>query len=296
MLLLDFFNDIYAPRRLRGKSQRSYVLYRLGIARYSESLGKPATLADLTNEAILDHLNRRSNVAAATRNKELAELSALWRFAVQRGLATGWPEIQAEPEPARTPQAWTHEDVLKLLTACRAANGTIGAAPASVFWTAFVRFSLDTGERVGAILQARWDWLESTSIMVPAEARKGKTRDKWFPLSEDTLGLLQQLRRYRTTDQIFHWPYCSTYFWTRYRQIVASAGLPTGRRSSTHRTRKTVASVAHAAGMDATEVLDHSDRRTTQRYLDPKFSRQTKASEVLAAWLRTPPAARRKLG
>jgi enoyl-CoA hydratase/carnithine racemase len=44
--------------------------------------------------------------------------------------------------------------------------------------------------------------------------------------------------------------------------------------------------------IDAQTALDHADRRTTQRYLDPRLSRETKPSDILAAYLANPrPAA-----
>jgi len=290
MLLSDFFEQVYAPNKLRGKSERSYILYRLCLKRYAETIGKPPTLADLTNENILKHLKRRRGVAAATRNKELAELTAMWRYAVQKQMHTGWPTIDAENEPYRTPRAWKHDDVSALLAACQRAPGLIGACPAWLFWTTLVNLCLETGERIGAVLQCEWTWLEGDSINVLAEARKGAKRDKLHRLSPYTVSLIQQMKRYKESKQIFHWPYSYTYIWNRYRKLLESAGLPTGRGFAMHRLRKTCASVAYAAGLDPQEILDHTDRRTTQRYLDPSFTRQTQPAEILAAWLRTPPA------
>src|SRR5690606_35827652 len=97
-----------------------------------------------------------------------------------------------------------------------------------------------------------------------------------------------ELRKYRQSDFIFHWPYCSTYLWNRYSKIVERAGLPTGRKCGLHRLRKTAASVAWQAGLDPQELLDHKDRRTTQRYLDPRFTRDQQPSVILALWLRSP--------
>jgi integrase len=289
MLLSHFFETIYVPRRLRNKSENSVRLYRLCIRQFEKTLGKQAETSDLTNENIELHLHRRQNVSAATRNKELAELSAMWRLAVQEELHSGWPKVTAEPEPKRIPQAWLQPDMERLLAACMAARGSIGEVPAWLYWSTLVRLCIDTGERIGAIMQAEWTWLEDQSIYIPAESRKGGKADKWFPLSPETIELLSQLRKHSSARVILHWPYYHTYLWSRYRAIVQAAGLPTGRKCSTHRLRKTHASVAYAAGMDATELLDHSDRRTTQRYLDPRFSRQQRASDVLADWLSKPP-------
>jgi integrase len=289
MLMADFLDRIYIPHRLRGKSERSVRLYRLCIQRFSETLQKQPELSDLTNENILLHLKLRSEVSAATRNKELAELTAMWRFAVQKQLHNGWPEVTAETEPKRTPQAWLQADMTKLLSAAGRCEGTIAETPAWLFWTTLIRVCLDTGERIGALRQCEWSWVEGDSMVIPAEARKGKTSDKWYRLSSETTEFLEQMKQHRTTRVIFEWPYAETYLWTRYRKLLESAKLPTGRKHGLHRIRKTSASVAYAAGLDPQDLLDHSDRRTTQRYLDPRFTRETQPSQILADWLRNPP-------
>lgn len=290
MLLTEFFEQHYVPRRLRGRSERSQVLYRLCLRRYAETIGRAPLLSDLTNENLLKHLARRNDVAAATRNKELAELTAMWRLAVQLDMHTGWPQIDAEPEPIRVPQAWLLPDMQRLLAACKASPGTIGDAQARDWWLGLVMLCLDTGERIGAIMQCQWDWLDGDSLVIQAEARKGSKRDKWYKLSSETLTVLRKVRgSARGDDMIFEWPYHRSYLWVLYRRLLERAGLPTGRKCGLHRLRKTAASVSYQAGIDPQELLDHSDRRTTQRYLDPRFTRENQASAALANWLRNPP-------
>lgn len=242
-------------------------------------------MADLTNENIIMHLANRKGVAPATRNKELAELLAMWRFAVQIGVHTGWPDIQEEPEPKRIPQAWTKTDIVKLMKACKKQNGNIGSVPAWLWWYSLVRLTLDTGERISAVISCRWEWLEDGGIIIPAEVRKGSKSDKWYKLSQECVDLLGTVRVYSQSKLIFHWPYHKGYLWSRYKKIIQEAGLPDGRKSGFHRNRKTVASVAYAAGLDPQDLLDHTDRRTTQRYLDPRFSRSIQASDVIAEWI-----------
>ena len=62
MLLEKFFETVYLPRRLRGKSERSTILYRLCINRFSETVGHKATIFDLTEDNVLAHLARRSRL------------------------------------------------------------------------------------------------------------------------------------------------------------------------------------------------------------------------------------------
>lgn len=290
MLLIDYFETVYAPSRLRGKSRDTYRLYRLCVMQFSRTLDRPAKLADLTNDNILRHLARRNSVSPATRNKELAELSAMWRFAVQKKLHDGWPTIQSEDEPQRTPEAWMPEDIAAILATIKRQEGDIGDTPRRIWWEGLVRLALDTGERIRALRSAKWSWLDRTWMKFPAEARKGGKRDRLYLLSGETLESLAKIRRSSSDAQnVFEWPYSETYLWYMWADLIKSAGLNPGRKSGLHRLRKTVASVAYAGGMDAQDVMDHSDRRTTQRYIDPRFVRDVQASQVVANWLRHPP-------
>ena len=187
MLLEDFLRDVYIPRKLRGKSAGSIRLYRLCLSQFGRTLGRVPSVLDLTEDNILLHLSRRSNIAPATRNKELAQLLALWRFANQRGMINTWPQIGKEHEPERDPIAWMPDELEKLLTGAKRVCGNIGNAPASIFWLAMIRTILDTGERVGAIRQVKKNWVQGEWLLVPAEARKGKTRDRRYRLSPETL-------------------------------------------------------------------------------------------------------------
>jgi integrase len=289
MLLTDFFTDYYIPRRLRGKSERSTILYKLCIKRFTETIGKPAKVADLTEDNLLKHLARRSLVAPATRNKELAELTAMWRLASQRGFLKTWPDVQPEPEPERAPIAWLASEMAQLFAAIKKKRGYIAGVPESLWWEALVRLTLDTGERISAVRVAKWDWIQGEWALVPAEARKGKTRDRRYRLGDVTHDILRQLRLICGDEaQIFPWPYSQSYLWNKYNDLLQEAKLPETRKHKFHALRKTSASVVHAAGLDATDCLDHSDRRTTQRYLDPRFVRTEQPCDVLATYLASP--------
>lgn len=291
MKLRDFYADHYKPNRLLGASQNTFRLYGICVRHLERSLGREPLLSDLNDETIKKHLQRLLDEgrAKATVNKERCSLLAMWRYACQKNLLEDWPDVPKQHEPTRTPMAWMHADVIKLIEACMATKGYVGNAPAWLFWSTLVRICLDTGERIGALTSCEWSWIDGSSINIPAEVRKGGKRDKWFSLSPETMANLAELKKYKQSNVIFHWPYCYTYLWNRYGKILERAGLPVGRKCKLHRLRKTAASVAYQAGLDPQDLLDHSDRRTTQRYLDPRFTRENQASAALANWLRNPP-------
>jgi integrase len=292
MKVADFFDDTYKPRRLRGRSQNTVRLYRSSIKNLERTLGRPALLEDLTDDNVAqlmqDIIDRGGSPHTA--NKERSQLLAIWRFAAQTKVVDRWPTVTPEQCPERVPMAWMPDDVRSLLAAAAAAKGRIGRAPAAVWWTALISVCLDTGERIGAVSQAEWTWLERDWILVPAEARKGRKRDRRYRLAPETVARLKELRKHSQGSQVmFEWPYGRSYIWAKYGKLLQAAGLPHGPKDKFHRLRKTLGSVAYAAGLDAQDLLDHQNKRTTQRYLDPRFTRDVQPSQILADWLRQKP-------
>jgi len=294
MLLREFFYQQYKPKKLHGKSVNTVRLYDVLFRNFARTLKRAPTLDDLTNDAIQAHMQRLldDGRTKATANRDRCSMVALWRYAAKQGIIDRWPDVPKEVEPIREPQAWLREDIEKLFNAVAKLEGCLRdtRVPWSLWFELLIRVMLDTGERIGAVREARWNWLDNGSLLVPAEFRKGGKRDKFFPLSKETIDLLFKMRKVSSDKtQIFPWTYSATYLWNRYNRLIETAGLPNGRHSKTHRLRKTHASVANAAGLDAQKLLDHSSSRITARYIDARFSTDVKASDVLAAWLRTPP-------
>jgi len=291
MLLVNFFTHHYRPRRLLGKSENTTRLYLLSIRAFGKSLGHQATLADLTDENLITHMqsvldNHRS---PATANKDRCQLLAIWRLAVQLKMVDTWPNVPQLIEPERTPTAWLSSELLALLDTAAKQQGDFCGVPRSLWWRAMLLLCLDTGERIGAVALMRWEWLNGEWATMPAEARKGKKRDKAFKLSPTTLEAIQAVRDVKVGGpKVFPWPYCRMYLWTLYKRLLVEANLPSGRRDKFHKLRRTTASTVHAAGLDAQDALDHEYRRTTKRYLDPRFNRERQPCDVLTEYLANP--------
>lgn len=291
MKLSEFYATEYRPRRLFGKSENTDRLYQLSIRSFERTLGKSATLVDLTDENLRRHMERvvSNGRSRATANKDRAQLVAIWRLAFSLKMSETMPTVQAFGEPNRVPVAWLNSDLESLFGAIEKQEGEYAGVPRNLWWRALVRLALDTGERIGAIRKAQWCWLSGEWLLVPAESRKGSRSDRSYKLSAETLELLSKMQAARRSGKhIFHFPFCESYLWTQYKKILIAAGLPHGRRDKFHKLRRTTGSVAYAAGLDPQDVLDHQYRRTTQRYLDPRFSRELSPSDVLAQFLANP--------
>jgi integrase len=288
--LLDFFETVYRLKRLRGRSPETSRLYRISIKHFSGTMGREATLADLTDDNLNRHCQRMRDFgkSPATVNKDISQITTIWRFAHRHNHVTNWPEVLFEIEPERVPMAWMPNEMNALLSHVDSMTTNIGMAPASIYWRAFISIAIDTGERVSAIRSCQWGWISDGWLMIPAMYRKGKTRDRAYRLNTTTIEHLEKMRPYCRGKSILPWPYCDQYFWKKYKKVVEGAGLPTDRRCGPHRLRRTHASAVHAAGHSAQEAMDHADARTTRAYIDPRLSSTFNAANILAAYLATP--------
>lgn len=284
-LLLDFFEKLYAPLKLRGRSENTYRLYHYSIRAYGSYLRHNPLLSDLTDEKVSAYLADLMNCGRSvfTVEKERCQLLAVWRFAAQRQLLRNYPNVPRQPLPRLLHFAWMQEELRKLYASASRTHGNYCGVHAGDWWPALISLLWDTGERIGAIVQLRWKDIDLNGgwVLIEAALRKGKTADKSHKLSNETL---EHLRKIRQPDRelILPWPYSRNYLYHPFGQILRRAGLPTDAKSKFHRIRRSVASHFEAAGGDATELLDHSSRSITKKhYIDPRIVKSQQASELL---------------
>lgn len=280
MELMSFFTDVYQPLKLRGGSHNTVRLYKHSINRYSDYLGREATLEDFDDLKVSTYLARLVGLSPYTIEKERCQLVAMWNFAARRGLVPKFPTVYASRLPERTPMAWDQKDLFSLLGSCKREDGDIDGVPAGKWWISLHLVLWDTGERIGAIRALQWGWLRGNVLHVPAEVRKGKTRDRVYHLHQTTCEMLQQIADPHRR-MIFPWCRSETSLYYHYNRILRRAGLPTDCKSKFHRMRKTVATFFKRAGGNPTELLDHQSSQTTKAYLDPRFLEEPQAKDLL---------------
>jgi integrase len=295
MTLLELFR-LYQSKRLRFKSDNTTRLYHHTIRSFARSLGHEPTIDDLTNDAVQSHM---ADVIGwgntpQTANKDRSQLLALWRFAATHKIIDRWPEVTAMPEPEIVPMGWMPEEMTAIMDACERQRGLVAGRPAGLWWSGLFRVLLDTGERIGAIRSLRKQHLQGRWILVPAESRKGKKRDRLYPVQPATTKTLSELTSGSASSSlVFPWDKADTYIYRSLSRILASAGLPTDRRSKFHRVRRTVASAVAQAGGNPSEAMDHASPKTTKKYLDPRIVGAVPVDSILAEYLnRTRPLPR----
>jgi integrase len=277
----QFFNDVYLPIRLRGRSPRTVTLYRRSIAAYSQWLGRHAELSDLDDTTVCRYLlSLECRLGPYTIAKERSQLLAIWNCAARRRYVDRFPDVPSTPLPRRIPVAWSEGELARLLSACSRERGAYCGVPAGQWWVALHLVIWDTGERIGALLPARWDWIRDDWLIVPAESRKGRRADAAYRLAPGTLAAVDLIRE-PCRSLVWPWPYCPSYLWHVYGLILSAAHLPCDRKRKFHCVRKSVASHLKRLGQDPQLVLGHADPRTTAAYLDPRIVAPRQPCDVL---------------
>jgi len=254
----------------RIRCEATQLQYRFALNNLGEFVGHEPTIEDLTDDNVAGMMGLllRQKLSPKTINERRGRINALWTWLAKRGAVKTFPTTQAMPEPERAPLAWTRDEIGRILRECDVEGGRIAGVPARLWWVSLHNVCWDSGERIGALLEARWEHLRQDYLTLPAEIRKGGRCDRVYHLHADTLATLERIRQ---PERALIWPWdrSPNILWARYKSILKRAGLPHDRKSMFHRMRKSVASHYAAAGGNATALLGHSDARTTRAYLDP---------------------------
>lgn len=293
MLLRTFYKNDFEPLKLRGRSPRTKQLYGITFNNFEQFLCRAAALTDLTDETVSRYLSwfrgKGGGRSPCTVNKERNNLLAIWRFGCRRRGPDGellireWPNVEPDVEPVDDPVAWLQDDLAKLFQALAALTGMVANIAASAWWLALHSVIWDTGERITAVMKLKWADVDLVDgwVQFRAATRKSGKKAMTHQLHQDTVELLKRLGGHNPEDLVFPWPYNQNYIWRRYGDILTKAGLPADRKSKFHRMRRSVASWVEAAGVSATELLGHSRRKVTEKYIDKRIVRAKQASEIL---------------
>lgn len=276
MLLSDLLEQQFFLLRTRVRDDKTRTHYRRSVRFLGEMLGRPARVSDLTDDHLAGLLNWLRNMhgqSEVTANTTRKFLVCLWRWCRDRGIVDTGPTVAPLPAPARTPRAWRREELARLVAAAKSSQGEICGHKASWWWLTLLALEWDTGARATELLALRWDWIDwdQNWLLVPAECRKGKTRDACYSLGHDTLEHLGRHRR--ETGLILGWTMHTSRYYQLWNDVLDAAGLPKTRRNKTQMLRRTFATWLKIGGGSPTDALGHGDAATTRRsYLDPTLA------------------------
>lgn len=276
--LRAFFEQFYVPRYMGGFPPQTIASYRSTVDLISHYAGAEIPIETLDDDLVERFLGwlAAGGARPATRKRRRAEILAIWRKAYRKKWTETEPrDIDPIRVPRTIPQAWSIDEIDRLLRTAAAIDGFVGTIPARFFWPALISLLFDTGLRIGAAMSLRVadvDW-ESGWIKARWETQKQRA-DQVLPISAETRLLLlatDPLRR----ALLFPWPLGAKDIRRgliyRLRKLLQLAGLPAGPKDLFHKLRRTNATyVADAAGEEqARRQLGHSDLSVTRRYVDP---------------------------
>jgi len=263
---------------LRNLDAKSMVLYDMLLKRLRAHLGREPTVADLDDLTISRYLRARASdtwagrtIRPASVQKDKVMLQAAWSLAARKRWVAEFPELPrirvAKSIP--TGRAYTAEDVATLIRRARHRQGTTGGVASGWWWSTLIYAAYCTGERATALLSLRWAQVDTARrrLLFLGATRKGSTRDIERDITADLAEILEA-RRGQPDELVWVWDRHRGSLWTSLKLLCRLAGV---RYRGFHGFRRTRASYAALAGgtAAATQVLDHSDPRLQERYVDP---------------------------
>lgn len=216
---------------------------------------------------------RKSPVAPATINRELAVLKRMFQLAIQWGRAEKNPVIGVKflREESKQDRVLSEEEEEKLLSQC---------AP---HVRLAVLVALHTGMRLGEILNLRWQDIDlRRQVLTVVKSKSGKMRS--IPTNDILAGALAEYRPKARAEYVF-WndrtgkPMLDTK--TGYCKAVRRAGISHCRF---HDLRHTFATRLVTAGVDlatVSQLLGHSSIEMTMRYAHPSPDNKRRAVDLL---------------
>lgn len=287
----------YLRVNIRIQSDQTKKHYRIFLRRFSEFLQRPPELSDLDDEtaaAFVSHMIT-SGRTIPTANQKLCYLVAFWNWAAKKRIVEKFPTIKQLDEPDPDTTTWSDDEIQHLFEACDNLVGNYAGVPRSIWWRAYIAFSLETGERTSAVLQLpkiAIDW-KTGHVMVPANLRKGRRKKMHYVLRDEVLRLSNEVRAHQTHPVLFHFPTkedrpIPTSFYNHFRRLLELAGLPSDRkRFGQCLRRRHVNWVIIAADLSAGKrALGHSTSRITSRYYEDRTKTETQPiSDMLPNFL-----------
>jgi len=208
-------------------------------------------------------------------------LQAVLTWGAEQGLCSPirLPRIRV-PQPA--PEAWTVEQVSRILQTASRWPGRVGRWPARDWWPALLLTVYWTGARIGSILAAKpSDW--DGTFLILRHTKTGK--QAVYRLHDQANEAIRRVYDPQSS-RLFTWPYHYVHLWKTFRRIVEAAGVPApkGAGSLFHRLRRTCLTYCWAVDPAiAQRQADHASAEITRRhYVDPRIVQQARtAADVL---------------
>jgi integrase len=214
-------------RDIKPGTLRQYVIVADLVERWA---GRPVRLDELDERSVSEWLRDYSaTVRPATVRAKKAAILALWRAASDEGLAEDpvARRVRRVRVPERVVQAWTKEEVERLLEAAATLPRWHRCGVRRSAWRDLaIRVAWDTGLRWGDLVALRVDALgpDGTGVVVQSKTSRAIT----VRLSAGTLEALRASLAACPRDLVCPWPASGETFRAQVDRLVARAGIRGG--------------------------------------------------------------------
>lgn len=257
-MITRFTNYLLSIRGYSPRTANGYAKDCKAFARWIKANRVGARWSTLTREDLDAYISARTEdgISPATTNREIAAISALYRYFIREGLLTTNPakyesrRKQAERQPNTI-------DICELRQAFEHAFGL------DKFMLGIL---ITTAIRISELLAIRWedcDW-QSGAIRIQGKGRKERT----VYMSGEMLALFAEIPD-RQQRKGFMFPQNERD--ARYRVFQALKPYCHGKQLSPHAIRHTIATYWATQGANVTTIaaaLGHNRIATTQQYID----------------------------
>ena len=257
-MLTRFENYI---RNIKGYSERTcseYLKDLKGFARWAKTYKDDARWSTLTRADIDEYITQRAKegIKPSTTNRELASISALYRYFIREGLMTSNPaRFQSRRKVGyHLPNTIPSED---LQTAYANSVGVVHV------WIGLLS---TTGIRISELLDLKWEDIDFKTCALEINGKGNK--DRIVYTTPEYLDLLRQAyERHPTEGRIFRYNERDA----RYMLWEALKPYSRAKQLSPHAIRHSFATSLARQGVNVATIatiLGHNRISTTQKYID----------------------------
>jgi integrase len=270
--LADIMDD-FLSCQATIQADSTVVKYQQAVGALARGLGRPPTLADLTEPTIVRAI-KSLQIANSTKNSYLSPILRLWKWCHRTVEGLSEPSLPKFPVNQTIPVALTEAQMERLVREIACYEKVLpSGVPGKVYFRAlFGLMALNGGERIGAVTQIEKSWvdLEKGVIIVPSHARK--TTD-WivYELRDDVLKAVERLYDASDSHLLFDSDLTYAALLSRWKTILKRAGLEPNRKYTFHGLRRTCYSHIIKAGGNAQEQFRHK-RNQDAAYRDPRIA------------------------
>lgn len=185
MLVIDALNSLLVEHDLEHTTQ---LQHKRAVRRFSEYLGRPATLDDLTLETInqwIIWLGEKKKLSPGSVLNHRSSIVRIWNYCADTlGTVGECPtrRIRRPKRPARIVRAWTLSELELLLTAAKDLPGRLRCGmKASDFMLAWLWVGYETGLRPIDLRGLQWQNIDfATSTITVVQHKTGCVHTAYF--------------------------------------------------------------------------------------------------------------------